>query len=88
LALRQAVEQEVVEVAVAGAEAMVGGVGLAEGVADENRDDLLVAPAVGAEALGDERQVVVGAGLAEGGAGIGCDRQVADPVGRMLVDQR
>ena len=57
-------------------------------VADDDRHDLLVPAAVGAQGPGQHRQIVLGRRLAEGGTGVGRDREIADAVGGMAVDDR
>ena len=63
--LRDAVEQQIVDIGVADAGGVLAGVGLAEGTTDDDRHDLLVTAAVRAEAVADCRQVVLGGRFAE-----------------------
>lgn len=56
-------------------------------MADDDGDQLLVAAAVGTEAGFDVREIVLGARLPEGGAGIGGDGEIADAIRRVLVDR-
>src|SRR5207253_4115504 len=63
--LRDAVEQQIVDVGVTDAGGVLAGVGLAEGTTDDDRHDLLVTPAVRTEAVADRRQVVLGSGFAK-----------------------